>query len=339
MKSLFKKRAFSYVLILLSFLIVQVLSYLDIINTYYMQVLMFAEINVIMTVSLNLINGFTGQFSMGHAAFMGIGAYISAIITALLFPTIIWAKPFQILIFLASVIAGGIIAGIVGLLIGLPTLKLKGDYFAIVTLAFGEVVKSIIRLIDYVGGPRGMINIPNYSNFATITIIMFVSIFLMRNYVNSKYGRACISIRENEVAAECMGINTMGYKVNSFAVSTFFAGVAGGLYAHLVMFIQPDQFSMIKSTDYLVFLYAGGMASISGSILGAVILTILPELLRVLSDWRYVIYPLVLIIIMLRKQNGIFGGREFPFLRIDRSQYFVPRRNWRSLPGKAGRGK
>ena len=302
---------------------------------YYMQILMFALINIIMTVSLNLINGFTGQFSIGHAGFMCIGAYSSAYITTILFKASKMAYIPQLTIFLISLIVGGILAAFAGYIIGLPTLKLKGDYLAIVTLAFGEVIRSIVRasdeiaallnkigLVKYsetiakISGPRGLSAIPPLSKFWLVYVICIISIIIMRNFIYSTHGRACLSIRENDVAAESMGVDTTRYKIIAFSLSAFFAGVGGGLFAHVLRFIHPDNFSFIKSIDYLIYLYAGGMGSITGSIIAATGLTILPEFLRVINfqQWRMIIYPLLLIFLMLRRPDGVFGNREFSFL-------------------------
>lgn len=316
-----KKTWITYASILLFFIIVQILATKKIINAYIMQIVMFAEINVIMTVSLNLINGFTGQFSLGHAAFMGIGAYVSAMLTTLIIPTTSFPKTMQYVVFILTMLVGGVAAGFVGFLIGIPTLKLKGDYLAIVTLAFGEVLKAAIRLTPFIGGPRGITGIPKRASFAIVSIVMVLAIIIIRNYIFSNFGRASIAIRENEIAAQSMGINTTRYKIMSFVVGSFFAGVAGALYAHRIMFIEPNLFDQTASTNYLIYLYAGGMASISGSIISAFVLTLAPEILRFLGNWRYVIYPLILIIIMLKRQNGLLGGREFPFLIKTREEY------------------
>jgi len=296
---------------------------------------MFALINIIMTVSLNLINGFTGQFSIGHAGFMCIGAYTSSYFTTILFKAAKMAYFPQLALFIFSLLIGGLIAALAGYFIGLPTLKLKGDYLAIVTLAFGEVVRSIIRASDEISvflksiglvkfsetiskisGPRGLSAIPALSKFWLVYIITIISVIVMRNFIYSTHGRACLSIRENELASETMGVNTTRYKIIAFSLSAFFAGIGGGLFAHVLRFIHPDNFSFIKSIDYLIYLYAGGMGSITGSILAATSLTILPEFLRVINfqQWRMVVYPLILIILMLRKPDGIFGNREFSFL-------------------------
>ena len=314
--------------------VIAILHECRVINSYNMQVLMFAEINVIMTVSLNLVNGFTGQFSLGHATFMGIGAYASAILTTLAFQTARWSGAAQIAAFVIALLAGGAVSAAIGFLIALPSLKLKGDYLAILTLAFGEIVKTTIRLIDYVGGPRGITAIPKYSNFYWITGITVLSVILIRNYVYSRFGRCSISVRENEIAAQSMGVNTTKYKVRAFVVASFFAGIAGGLYAHLLMFIEPNLFNLEASINYLVYLYAGGMASISGSIISTIVLSILPEVLRFLGNWRYVIYPLLLIFIMLRRQNGLLGGKEFAFISKDRGEYLYRRPTLRQVFGR-----
>lgn len=297
------------------YLLVALLNKAGIIRGYYLQLIMISCINVCMTVSLNLVNGFTGQFSVGHAGFMAIGSYVSGYLTTQVIPQASIPAALQAPVFILALLAGGLVAGIAGALIGLPTLRLRGDYLAIVTLGFGEIIRAIIRLIPAVGGAKGMSGIPKYSNLLIVLIVTVVIVVLCRNLVNSAQGRACISIRENEIAASCLGVNTFKYKMMVFIVAAAMAGVAGGLYAHALCYTQPDLYSFNKSCDYLVFLYAGGTASLTGSVLSAFLLTFLPEVLRFLSDWRMAIYALLLIIIMLRLPNGLFGGREIPFMR------------------------
>jgi len=305
-----------YIIMVLVYLIIQGLNWAGIINSYILQIIMLAGINVIMTISLNVVNGFTGQFSIGHAGFMAVGGYASAVITTLLFHTSSWPVYFQVPIFVLSLVFGGLAAALIGYLIGLPSLRLKGDYLAIVTLGFGEVLRAVLRAINYVGGPRGLTGIPMYTNFFWVFSITLLTVYAVRNFVNSSYGRACISIRENEVASASMAVDTTKYKVLAFTFSAFLAGVAGGLFAHLLMYLQPDQFGFVKSCDYLVYLYAGGMASISGSIVSATVLTVLPEVLRFLANWRLVIYAVLLVVMMLTRPEGLYGNREFSFLRI-----------------------
>ncbi|MDR1875075.1 MAG: branched-chain amino acid ABC transporter permease [Synergistaceae bacterium] len=283
-------------------------------KAYYIQVLMFGLINCMVTMGLNLINGVTGQFSIGQAGFVAVGAYSSAAVTTLLFRFNALPSIVRPLVFLLSILVAGIAAGVFGYLIGRPSLRVKGDYLAIVTLGFGEIIRAIIRLIPQVGGPRGFSGIPRYVNLAWILIFFALTIWFLRNYIYSAYGRACISCREDDLAAETMGINTTTYKVQAFIIGAVTAGVAGALLAHLLGYLHPDQFSYIRSTDFLVYLYAGGAGTISGAVVGAMALTIVPEMLRFLSGWRLVIYGLVLVLMMLYRPHGISNGKEFSFL-------------------------
>jgi branched-chain amino acid transport system permease protein len=311
-------------------MLIALLRRVGVVNNYHVQIMMFAGINILMTVSLNIVNGFTGQFCIGHAGFMSLGAYGAAVISTLLFGGAEVAPALRVPVFLLSLFCGGVGAALVGLVIGLPTLKLKGDYLAIVTLAFGEIVRAMLRLVEPIGAARGMIGIPAYSNLAWIFFFVIVTLWISRNFIYSKFGRACISIRDNEIAADAMGVVTTRYKIIAFCFAALIAGVAGGLYAHVVSFIQPDSFSFVKSSDYLVYLYAGGAGSLTGSIVGAVLLTLLPEALRFMANWRLVIYSLVLICVMLFRPSGLCGGKELPFLRIKRDQLYS---------GVAGRAK
>ncbi len=316
------KKFYPILLAIALYIVVSLLRNMGVVNNYHVQIMMFAGVNIIMTVSLNLINGFTGQFCIGHAGFMSLGAYGAAIVTTLLFGGTKVAPALQIPVFLLGLLVGGIVAAIIGLLIGLPTLKLKGDYLAIVTLAFGEIVRAFLRLIEPIGGARGMIGIPNYANLAWVLFFVVITLYLVRNLIYSPYGRAFIAIRDNEIAADSMGINTTRFKIISFCIAAFIAGVAGGLYAHIVSFIQPDSFSFVKSSDYLIYLYAGGSGSLTGSIIGAVILTALPEVLRFLANWRLVLYSVLLVLVMLYRPNGLTGGKELRFLTIPRSSLY-----------------
>ena len=321
MKNLIRKIA-PLLSCVIAYIIIMQLRKSGVINGYYMQVMMFAGINVMMTASLNLVNGFTGQFCIGHAGFMSLGAYGSAVITTLVFSGKSIADPLELPVFLLGLVCGGIVAAVVGCLIGIPSLQLKGDYLAIVTLAFGEIVRALLRLVQPIGGARGMIGIPNYSNFGWILFFVFLTLWLLRNLIYSPYGRAFIAIRDNEIAADAMGINTTKYKILSFCIAAFIAGVAGGLYAHVLCFIQPDSFSFAKSSDFLVYLYAGGSGSLTGSVIGAVLLTVLPEFLRFLADWRLVLYAVILVVVMLYRSEGICGGKEIPCLKIKREALY-----------------
>lgn len=307
-----------YICFVAVYLLLMLLHRYDIINNYKFQVIMLAGVNILMTLSLNLVNGITGMFSLGHAGFMAIGAYISAVITTTSLPKLgIETKSLAaMLVFLIALLVGGAIAAFVGFLIARPTLKVRGDYLAIITLGFGEIIRSVIRLIEFVGGPRGMIGIPNLANFTWIFIVLILTVYGSRNFIKSTYGRACLAIRENEIAAAVMGTDTRYYKTVAFAFSAFIAGVAGALFAHLLMFISPDNFAYSKSSDLLVYLYTGGVGTITGSVLGGFFMTILPELLRFVEDWRLVIYAIILLYTIIFRPYGIVGNREAKFLGI-----------------------
>ena len=307
-----------YLIFIGLYLLVLILNYTGVINNYLLQVIMLAGVNIIVTLSLNLVNGVTGLFSIGHAGFMAVGAYVAAVISTTLMSALeISSKDFLANgILLLALIGGGLVAAGGGFLIARPTLKVKGDYLAIVTLGFGVIIRSVIRLIDYVGGARGMIGIPKITNFTWVFLVVLLAVYSSRNFIKSTYGRSCLAIRENEIAAEAMGTDARKYKTIAFTFSAFWAGIGGGLFAHLLMFISPDTFAYSKSTDLLVYLYAGGVGTITGAAAGAFLMTLLPELLRFLDDWRLVIYALVLLYVIIWRPYGISGGRELKFLGI-----------------------
>lgn len=299
------------------YILITVLISLGILNPYWQQIIQFAGIMTISALGLNLIYGYTGQFSLGHAAFYGLGAYSSALFTKT-FYNLGFAS------FIAGIIVAIIVVAVIALLIGLPILRLKSDYLGIATLGFGIIVKVLFDNADAVipalGGSRGMLGIPKFTTFSFTYIFVILAIIVIRNFVFSDIGRACISVREDEVAAEAMGINTTKYKTIGFVLGSIFAGVAGVLYAHLYSFLHPSNFDFLKSIDVLLIVVLGGLGSISGTIIAAVAWTFLLEGLRVILppqilDWRLVIYPLVLIIIMLLKPMGIGAGMEFGFLK------------------------
>lgn len=288
--------------LLFSFIIYVLLYFLikeRIINPYYARILNLMGINIILAVSLNLIMGFTGQLALGHAGFMSIGAYSAAIFSLKLH------APFPI-----ALLAGGLFAAVISLLIALPTLRLKGDYLAITTLGFGQIIMVVINNIDALGGARGIAGIPPKTTFTWVFFVMILSILIIYNIIHSSQGRAMLSVREDEISAAAMGINTTKYKIMAFVIGSFFAGVAGGLFAHFNMFIQPSSFDFLMSVNIVTFVVLGGMGSLSASILSAGVLTYLPEWLRFLNDYRMVIYPIALIIIMLFRPQGIMGSKE-----------------------------
>jgi branched-chain amino acid transport system permease protein len=290
------------------------------INPYYLDVLMKIGINVILAVSLNLINGYTGQFSLGHAGFMAVGAYAAAAITMFVGPHILpgGAGGFcQEIFFLAALIAGGLAAALVGWLVGMPSLRLKGDYLAIVTLGFGEIIRVIFLNIDSLGGEHGLSGIPAYTNVFWVFGIAVVCTYVVVAMVHSTYGRGFMAVRDDEVAAEAMGLNTTRYKIVAFVIGAFFAGMAGGLYGHYALFIAPGGFDFTRSIEIVVMVILGGMGNTAGVIAAAVLLTLLPEWLRSLAQYRMVFYSLLLIVLMLTRPQGLFTWkRKFkPVLR------------------------
>ena len=302
---------------------------------YESEVLMLVGINVILAVSLNLINGFTGQFSIGHAGFMAIGAYSSAYFTVYhgqaLERALGGGTLGHVVAFGIAILIGAVVAGLMGLLVGVPSLRLRGDYLAIVTLGFAEIIRIVILNLEVVGGNTGF-NVPGSVNFLWVGLMAVLTIVVVRNIVKSDTGRALISIREDELAAEAMGVNTTRYKVLSFAISSAFAGVAGVLFGHFKRFLATPDFTFIKSFEVIIMIVLGGMGSITGAVLGAIVITILPELLRQLptidiagrpfnfADLRLVIYAALLIIIMLTRPQGMLGEREIGLHWLRRAQ-------------------
>jgi len=277
----------------------------DFLDLYLQLILIYAGINIILTVSLNLINGYMGEFSIGHAGFMAVGAYIASLLTVYVFPA-----GAQNLFFPLAILAGGVGAALVGFLVAMPSFKTRGDYLAIVTLAFCMIVKSVLENIDAVGGPRGLMGMEKLTTLPWVFFWTVLSVWVIRNLVYSNFGRGVLSVREDEIASDLMSVNTRQVKIIAFVVSSFFAGIAGGLFAHALQFINPRMFDILKSTDILIMVYLGGIASISGSIVGAVIYTILLEILRPLGIWRMVLMPLMLVLLMIYRPHGIMGMKE-----------------------------
>lgn len=293
------------------------MMHIGLIDDYMVRILVITGINIILALSLNLIIGFTGQLALGHAGFMSIGAYVSAVFTVKLgFP------------FFAALIIGTCAGGIASILIGYPILRLKGDYLAICTLSFGEIVKVIIQNIEGVGGPRGFSGIIPYTNFIWIYFSVIVAFGIIKRISNSSIGRTMKAISQDEIAAEALGNNAAKYKMTGFVIGSSIAAFAGGLYAHYLMFIDPVSFNFSKSTEVLTFVVLGGIGSLSGSVVGATILTILPELLRGLSeavkDYRMLIYSIILVVLMIFRPQGILGIHEIStnnFKKLFKSLY------------------
>lgn len=283
---------------LAAYVIVQILITTGLLNNFYLNTIIFMSINIMLAVSLHLIIGITGQFSLGHAGFLAVGAYISAIVTMKL------QLPFPV-----AIIAAGIVATIAGLIIGIPTLRLRGDYLAIATLGFAEIIRIVFLNIDYVGGASGM-QVTHLTTWTYTFVCMFITLLVIINFTNSRHGRACISVRENEIAADAMGINTTYYKVLAFAIGAFFAGIAGALYAHNFYIIQPVNFGFLKSIDILIYVVLGGLGSLSGAIVATILLTIVSTFLQSYPETRMIIYSLVLITVMLYRPKGLMGTME-----------------------------
>ena len=274
-------------------------------NGYYLQILVLIGINVILAVSLNLINGVTGQFSLGHAGFLAIGAYTSAAVTLLA-----WPAGAPVLGFVVALLIGGIAAALAGLVVGIPTLRLRGDYLAIATLGFGEIIRVIILNTDAVGGARGLGGIPILANFSSVYACAVLCIVSLWRLAYSQRGTALFAIREDEIAAAAMGIDTTRYKILAFTVGAFWAGLAGGLLAHFIGYIHTNSFTFLRSVEIVVMVVLGGLGSITGAVVSATLLTVLPEVLRFGAEYRMIIYSLLLIGLMLARPSGLMGGAE-----------------------------
>ena len=293
-----KKNLLITIAIVIIYLIIAFFAEGDILKRQYKSLFVLIGINIILAVSLNLTTGFLGELSLGHAGFMAIGAYTGSIFT-------LYMNLPEVIEFTLGLILGGIVAAIFGLIIGIPVLRLKGDYLAIVTLAFGEIIRSIINALGITGGAMGLSKIPRYSNYTWTYIVLIITILIIANMVNSRHGRAICSIRENYVASESIGINVSKYKIMAFVVAAFFAGVAGVLYGHNLSFLKPSDFDYNKSIEILVIVVLGGMGNIKGSVIAAIVMTVLPEMLRAADDFRMLLYAIVLIAMMLFNSSGM----------------------------------
>lgn len=294
------------------------------ITRYQTSVLEQVGIYIIMAVSLNIATGYLGQLPLGHAGFMSVGGYSCAIfimqmsqVLGLTARDFAMVTPITALLFVGGLLVGGIMAALCGLIIGIPALRLKGDYLAIITLGFAEIIRVVMLNIDSVvgfeltGGAKGLTGIPGYTNFLNTFLIVGVSLFLIHTMMKSRHGRAILAIRDNEIAAEATGVNTTYYKTLAFVVSAFFAGVGGALYAGSIGVMAPAKFGFMKSIEILVMVVLGGMGSMFGSVISATVLTILPEALRAFSDYRMVAYAVVLIVVMIFRPQGLMGTYDF----------------------------
>ena len=297
------------VLVLALYILLSVLISANIINPYYSGILTMVCINVILAVSLNLATGFLGQLVLGYAGFMSVGAYSAALFTMYSgLPTVV-SFPLALLV-------GGIVAAAFGVIIGVPALRLKGDYLAILTLGFGEIIRVLILAMPFTGGAAGLSGIPLLTTFTYVFIIAIITVAVIFAFIHSRHGRAVIAIREDEIAAEAAGIHTTYYKLLAFVLAAFFAGIAGGLYAHHIGVLDPSKFDFNYSVEILIMVVLGGMGSITGSIVAAIVLTLLPELLRGFSEYRMLIYSVILICVMLFKPSGLLGQHELSLTKI-----------------------
>jgi branched-chain amino acid transport system permease protein len=284
-------------------------------------------VNIILAVSLNIVNGMTGQFSIGHAGFMAVGAYLSGVTSLALKEVAISFLPVAVsdqVFLVVTLLVGGVAAALCGFLVGLPSLRLRGDYLAIVTLGFGEIIRVAVQNTEAFGKALGLSGIPQTSSVAMVGFWVFLVVLVARRIAASSHGRSLWAIREDEVAAEAMGVNTTGYKVRAFVISSFFAGVAGGLFAHFVPIINPGSFTFVKSMEIVVMVVLGGLGSTTGAIVAAVFLTLLPEGMRsAFTAWgaegslaqkvdqiRMPVYGMMLVVLMLARPQGLFGTRE-----------------------------
>ncbi len=316
--------------------IVTYLAYQEAIGLYFLSVLMFMGVNIILSTSLNLVNGYMGEFSCGHAGFMCVGAYVSSILGVLFFSkdkvfgTPLFDPALAIYFFPVIILLGGVAAALAGLLVALPSYKTRGDYLAIITIAANYIIISIIENLGVIGGSRGFMGMKKVVNAMEDTVYLpwmpiwvFVftvfTVWILRRYISSTFGKGVSAICQDEVAAEIMSVNTNRIKMITFMLSSGLAGIAGGLFAYIIGYVNPGSFTILKSTEVLVMVYLGGMASLSGSVLSAILFTVLLEVLRPLNIIKWVVIPLILIVVMQFRPEGIMGNRElsdiFPRLK------------------------
>lgn len=328
------------VLLLVLALVIIGLSQAGAIDLYVQSVIMFMAINVVMSSSLNLVNGNMGEFSCGHGGFMCVGAYVGSLLSMLLFTN---SKLFgaallppatAVFLFPIVLLGAGVAAALAGIIVAIPSFKTRGDYLAIITLAVNYIVISAIQNLDVIGGPRGLTGMrPAISAMAGVVdlpwmmiwvlIGCFGSVFLIRRYISSTYGKGVNAVCQDEIAAEIMSVDTNRIKLVTFMISSGLAGVAGALYAHVVGYVNPGSFDILKSTEAMVMVYLGGMGSLSGSVISAVVFTILLEALRPLQIYKWVIVPLILILLMQFRPEGIMGNKELSDLFPRMRKYFT----------------
>ncbi len=325
-KNQLKATLLNFICILCVFGILVGLCESGILSNYIKGILMVCCISIIMACSLNITVGYLGQIALGGCGFMAIGAYTAAMITKAMEAggILIGSGVADILRFLIAIIIGGIVAAIFGLLVGIPALRLRGDYLAIITLGFGEIIRVIIQNLKFLGGKgfaegqagQALIGINRISNLYVVFWVMVVTVALLYTFIRSKYGRAINAIRNDDIAASASGLNITFYKVLAFTVSAFFAGIAGGIFAHYIGSLNAATFGWLKSTEYVIMVVFGGMGSLTGSVIAAVLLSALPEVLREFSNYRMLIYSVALILIIIFKPTGLLGTYEFSATKL-----------------------
>ena len=309
MKPNIKMYALTAAMVLALYGLLSLLLSVGILNHFHRGLIIVICINIMLAVSLNLSAGFLGQLVLGHAAFMAIGAYAAAIFSLQMGITSSWGL-------VVSLVFGGIVAAFFGVAIGIPALRLRGDYLAIITLGFGQIVQSIVLNLNITGGPMGLVGIPRTTNFTIAFFGMVITIGILVSLIRSRHGRAMIAIREDEIAAEASGISTTYYKIFGFTVAAFFAGIAGGLMAHHITILMPHDSGFERSIELLVIVVLGGMGSFTGAVTAAVVLTLLPELLREFATYRMLVYSVILVITMVYRPQGLMGTYEFSLQHV-----------------------
>lgn len=307
-KKVLKSYIINVIAILAVFIILMSLTKMGVINKYIQGIIMIICVNIILATSLNITTGVLGQIALGHAGFMSIGAYSAAIFSKSIMASS--AIP-ENLCFIISLIIGGTVAAIFGIIVGIPALRLKGDYLAIITLGFGEIIRVIVENMKITGGGQGLRGIPKLSKLPIVFWITIIIICILYTFGRSRHGRAIMAIREDDIASEACGIPNTYYKVLAFTVSAFFAGIAGAIYAQYLGLLSAKAFGFMRSIEILVLVVLGGMGSLTGSIISAIGLTILPEMLRKFNDYRMLLYSIALIAVMIFKPSGLLGRYEF----------------------------
>ncbi len=326
----------------LIFLLTVGLSWMGWLDSYTQLILMFMGVNIILSTSLNLINGYMGEFSCGHAGFMAVGAYVTSLLTVWFFTEgsplgpALMTPQWAIILFPFLLLLGGLAAALAGLMVAIPSFRTRGDYLAIITLAANYIIKSAIENIQVIGGARGFMGMSRVINgmedffnlpwmMIWICFFVFLTILMIKRFVGSTYGKGILAIREDEISAEIMGVNTQKAKMVAFMFSSGLAGIAGGLFAHILGYINPGSFTIMKSTEALVMVYLGGMGSLSGSVLSAILLTLILEILRPLQVFKWVVVPLLLFLLMLFRPEGLLGHKELTDVFPRLGRFFGPR--------------